>query len=81
MPNWLCIWRSRGTTGYGKNTKPMVHKHDPDSLDNIKNDNKPEFINHLGEYQYGFSDPDVSRFKSRKGLDKEVVEQISSMKA
>ncbi len=43
-------------------------------------DSKPEFIDHLGDYQYGFSDPDVSIFKSRKGLDKQVVEQISEMK-
>jgi Fe-S cluster assembly protein SufB len=42
--------------------------------------NKPDFLNHLGEYQYGFSDPDVSVFKSRKGLDHKVVEQISEMK-
>jgi Fe-S cluster assembly protein SufB len=43
-------------------------------------DLKPEFIDHLGDYQYGFSDPDVSIFKSRRGLDKQVVEQISEMK-
>lgn len=34
----------------------------------------------LGSYKYGFRDPDVSIFKSRKGLDREVVEQISAMK-
>lgn len=34
----------------------------------------------LGEYRYGFSDPDVSVFKTRKGLDQKVVEQISRMK-
>lgn len=34
----------------------------------------------LGDYRYGFSDPDVSVFKTRKGLDREVVEQISRMK-
>ena len=34
----------------------------------------------VGEYKYGFSDPDTYVFKSRKGLDREVVEQISSMK-
>jgi Fe-S cluster assembly protein SufB len=42
---------------------------------------KQEFIDHLGEYQYGFSDPDISVFKSRMGLDRQVVEQISEMKA
>ncbi|MGD2058567.1 MAG: Fe-S cluster assembly protein SufB [Anaerolineales bacterium] len=34
----------------------------------------------LDQYKYGFSDPDVSVFKTRKGLDEEVVRQISSMK-
>jgi Fe-S cluster assembly protein SufB len=42
--------------------------------------NKPDFFDRLGDYQYGFSDPDTSVFKSRKGLDKVVVEQISEMK-
>jgi Fe-S cluster assembly protein SufB len=34
----------------------------------------------LGEYKYGFSDPDVSVFKTRKGLDEQVVRQISAQK-
>ncbi|MGB9639442.1 MAG: Fe-S cluster assembly protein SufB [Anaerolineales bacterium] len=34
----------------------------------------------VGEYKYGFNDPDISVFKSRKGLDRQVVEQISAMK-
>jgi len=34
----------------------------------------------IGEYQYGFRDPDTSVFKSKKGLDRETVEQISAMK-
>jgi Fe-S cluster assembly protein SufB len=34
----------------------------------------------IGEYQYGFKDPETFVFKSRKGLDKEVVQQISAMK-
>lgn len=34
----------------------------------------------VGEYRYGFSDPETYVFKSRKGLDREVVEQISHMK-
>jgi Fe-S cluster assembly protein SufB len=34
----------------------------------------------LEKYKYGFRDPDVSVFKTRKGLDREVVEQISYMK-
>lgn len=39
-----------------------------------------DFLNELGEYQYGFSDPETYVFKSRKGLDEEVVRQISAMK-
>ena len=34
----------------------------------------------IGEYKYGFSDPETYVFKSRKGLDREIVEQISQMK-
>lgn len=39
-----------------------------------------EFLEQLGEYRYGFAAPDVSVFKARKGLDAEVVKQISWMK-
>jgi Fe-S cluster assembly protein SufB len=46
----------------------------------VGDNSNPEFINQLGDYQYGFHDPDHSVFKSRKGLDKEVVEQISAYK-
>ena len=36
----------------------------------------------IGEYQYGFHDQtDTYVFKSRKGLDKEIVQQISDMKS
>lgn len=34
----------------------------------------------IGDYKFGFSDPDTSVYKSKKGLDKSVVEQISSLK-
>jgi Fe-S cluster assembly protein SufB len=43
----------------------------------------PSDIEHLkgiDQYKYGFSDPDVSVFKTRKGLDEEVVRQISALK-
>jgi Fe-S cluster assembly protein SufB len=45
-------------------------------------DKNPEtgFLEELGEYQYGFSDPDTFVFKSQKGLNEEVVRQISAMK-
>src|SRR5215218_9977745 len=32
------------------------------------------------DYQYGFSDPEQYAFKSRRGLDREIVEQISAYK-
>lgn len=35
----------------------------------------------IGEYKYGFSDPETFVYKSRKGLDHEVVQQISHMKS
>ncbi len=39
-----------------------------------------QILEGLGEYRYGFRDPETYVFKSRKGLDREVVEQISAMK-
>ncbi len=39
-----------------------------------------DFLNKIGDYKYGFSDPDQSVFKTRKGLDRDVVAQISAMK-
>jgi len=34
----------------------------------------------IGDYKYGFKDPDTFVFKSRRGLDRDIVEQISAMK-
>lgn len=34
----------------------------------------------VGEYRYGFHDPENSVYKSGKGLDREVVQKISEMK-
>ena len=39
-----------------------------------------KIIESIGEYKYGFKDPEVHVFKSRKGLSREVVEEISHMK-
>jgi Fe-S cluster assembly protein SufB len=39
-----------------------------------------EMLQGIGEYQFGFSDPETYVFKSRRGLDGEVVRQISAMK-
>lgn len=37
-------------------------------------------LENLSDYKYGFSDPDISVFKSRKGLDRKVVQEISGIK-
>jgi Fe-S cluster assembly protein SufB len=34
----------------------------------------------IGDYKYGFRDPETYVFKSRRGLSKQVVEQISDIK-
>jgi Fe-S cluster assembly protein SufB len=39
-----------------------------------------EHLEGIDQYKYGFSDPDVTVFKTRKGLDEDVVRQISAMK-
>jgi Fe-S cluster assembly protein SufB len=39
-----------------------------------------KLINSIGDYKYGFKDPEVHVFKSKKGLDEEIVRQISEMK-
>ncbi len=39
-----------------------------------------DFLDKLGEYQFGFKDKETFVFKSRRGLDEEVVRQISAMK-
>jgi len=41
---------------------------------------QPDFLKELGEYRYGFRDQDISVFKTRPGLDEEVVRQISQIK-
>jgi Fe-S cluster assembly protein SufB len=45
-------------------------------------DKNPEtdILDGLDEYQYGFSDPESFVFRSKKGLNQEVVRQISAMK-
>lgn len=39
-----------------------------------------QLLEGIGDYKYGFNDPDVSVYKTGKGLNREVVEQISAMK-
>jgi Fe-S cluster assembly protein SufB len=39
-----------------------------------------QILEGMGDYKYGFKDPENLVFKARKGLDQEVVAQISAMK-
>jgi Fe-S cluster assembly protein SufB len=39
-----------------------------------------KLIDSIGDYKYGFKDPEVHVFKSRKGLSEDVVREISQMK-
>jgi len=39
-----------------------------------------KLIQSIGDYKYGFKDPEVHVFKSKKGLDENIVSQISQMK-
>lgn len=39
-----------------------------------------KLIESIGDYKYGFNDPEVHVFKSRKGLDEDIVREISEMK-
>ncbi len=39
-----------------------------------------KLIQSIGDYKYGFKDPEVQVFKSRKGLDEDIVRDISRMK-
>jgi len=39
-----------------------------------------QLLEGVGDYKYGFSDPDTFVFRSRRGLDQDVVRQISAMK-
>ncbi len=39
-----------------------------------------QLLEGIDEYRYGFTTPDTSVFKTRKGLDEDVVRQISAMK-
>jgi Fe-S cluster assembly protein SufB len=46
-------------------------------MSNIKSD---DFLENLGDYQYGFKDPETYVYKSEKGLSETVVRKISAMK-
>ena len=42
--------------------------------------NDAKLLDGIGEYQYGFQDPDTFVYRSEKGLTREVVQNISKMK-
>lgn len=46
-------------------------------MSNIKSN---DFLENLGDYQYGFKDPETYVYKSEKGLSEAVVRKISAMK-
>ena len=39
-----------------------------------------QILDGIGDYKYGFNDPDVSVYNTGKGLNRDVVKQISDMK-
>ncbi len=39
-----------------------------------------KLLDGIGEYQYGFQDPETFVYKSEKGLSREVVQRISEIK-
>src|SRR5678815_5006180 len=67
---WRCTWKSTVTTGCARNMRrpPMADKDLVlDSKDRYKED-------------YGFSEPENYTFKAKKGLNREVVLDMSRMK-
>lgn len=46
----------------------------------MSSEQKRDFLENIGDYQYGFIDPDTSVYKSEKGLSEDVVRKISAMK-
>ena len=43
-------------------------------------DTEADFLGEYAEYQHGFSDPENYVYKAPKGLNKEIVREISKMK-
>jgi Fe-S cluster assembly protein SufB len=46
----------------------------------MTSESNTDFLEQLSDYQYGFHDEDTSVFRTKKGLDAEVVRQISEQK-
>lgn len=46
----------------------------------MSNKQTHNFLENIGEYQYGFKDPETFVYKSEKGLSEQVVRKISAMK-
>jgi Fe-S cluster assembly protein SufB len=43
-------------------------------------DSQTQFLEDIGQYKFGFHDPETFVYKSRRGLDEQVVRDISGMK-
>ena len=46
----------------------------------MSNEPQTQFLDELGDYRYGFKDKDESVFNTNRGLNRQVVEQISALK-
>jgi Fe-S cluster assembly protein SufB len=46
----------------------------------MADDSQVNILEGMGDYKYGFQDPETYVFKARKGLDEEIVRQISTLK-
>jgi Fe-S cluster assembly protein SufB len=46
----------------------------------MSKNSETDFLKHISEYDFDFRDPDTSVFRSQKGLNEEVVRQISAIK-
>jgi Fe-S cluster assembly protein SufB len=44
------------------------------------NDEMEKALEGIGQYKYGFSDPDASVYRSKRGFTREIVEEISHQK-
>src|SRR5512146_2914458 len=84
VPNWPCTWKSMVTTGSVRSTKKRLLNvilevfMKPEMKQETKTD--AQILEGVGDYKFGFSDPENYVFKSGRGLSREIVEQISAMK-
>src|SRR5262249_6764183 len=87
--NWQRCWKRKGTTGCAKSMPSQwpeglarcteIRETDMPTAQTAQ-DERVEVRALKGEYQFGFHDPDQSVFRARKGLDQQIVAQISEIK-